>query len=98
MTQISRRSPSGKRSQTIISVEADVGALAVGPNTVTLSVPGARPGDAVVVNPSPLLSDLLFIVQTHAAASAGQISMVIFNFDGAPVSPGPLPWLVTLFR
>jgi hypothetical protein len=92
-----RGGPSGPKAGLVIDIEQDVGALANGPNTVTLDVPGALPGDAVIVNPSPTMSDILFIAQTHAATTADAVSLVLFN-NGAPTSPGPLPWVVTLFR
>lgn len=77
-------------------VTVDVGTLNPGATTRTFSVPGAKPTDGVYVNPSPALNDLIFLIQMHAGTDT--VDVVFFNFDAAPILPGPLPWIVNLFR
>jgi hypothetical protein len=81
----------------VLPITQDVGTLDPGSTTVTLTVPQARAGDGVQVNPPPTLNDLVFIVQTHVGVN-GEVSMVMFNFDAVPISPGSLTYVVSLFR
>jgi hypothetical protein len=77
------------------TVTHDVGALAVGGNTVSIPVPGAKTGMGVVVNPDPLLSDSIALVQQHVSA-ANVVDVVFYNLSGAPISPGSQNYIVTL--
>lgn len=76
----------------------DVGTLAASSGTtVAIPVPGALTGDGVIVNPSPLLPDTIFLVQMHVSGPDA-VSVVFFNIDVVGLDPGPIDFIVTLFR
>ena len=79
-----------------VKVNQDLGTLAAGATTVTFPVPGAIVGDSVLVNPSILLPDTIFLVQYHISG-AGTVDVIFYNISGGPVVVGPQDILFTLF-
>lgn len=75
----------------------NIGALNPGPTTVAIPFPGAQPGDCLIINPTPLLSDDIFIVQCHVS-NLDELSVVFYNISGAPITPGVTPFNVALIR
>lgn len=83
--------------ETLVSVvHFGVGPLAPGATAVVLPVPGALPTDGCQVNPPQGFSNDLFLVHMHAQVDAVGVEM--FNFSGAPIDPGAIDYVVSLFR
>lgn len=98
MVTVSRDGPSGPDGVFQVTVTRDVGALASGSNVISFNVPGAQVGDGVMVNVTEALDNNIFPnIHVHVLA-ADTVQVNLFNISGAPVVPGSLPYLFTLFR
>jgi hypothetical protein len=53
--------------------------------------------DALLVNPTSTLSNLIFLVHYHVQ-SPGVANLVVYNINGAPINVGVEAFLYTLFR
>lgn len=76
---------------------ATIGAINNGASlAVSIAVPGARAGMAVVVNPRPTLDDNILLVQEHVSAD-DTVQVIFYNLSAAPITPGAQTFEVALF-
>ena len=80
----------------IQSVPFDFGTIDPGTASFSIPVPGARPGMALLVNPTDTLSNLIFFVHFHVDGT-DSVNLVVYNIDGAPIIVGEEAFLYTLF-
>lgn len=78
-------------------VPFDFGSINPGTASFQVPVPGARVTDALLVNPTSTLSNLIFLVHYHVQ-SPGVANLVVYNINGAPINVGVEAFLYTLFR
>ena len=81
----------------IQSIPFDFGTVDPGTASFFVPVPGARVGDALLVNPTPALSGLIFFVHYHVESS-DLVNLEVYNIDGSPIVVGEQSFLYTLFR
>ncbi len=91
-----RKGGTGPVGVMVRQVTVDIGALPNGAGTtVSIPVVEAQVGDGCQVNPTAALSQFLWFVHYHVN-SPGNVDLVIFNGDVAPITPGPTTLTITL--